>query len=115
MPPLLGALDDQTMRFAYTVAAPRRLRRAGRLLQLIHSRLRFVGTGGYTITELNNERIWLGTSGKRIHPESRKARCTVQSGRNHGESPFGGVLVLRRDTGWRRVHLRTTEHFATTP
>jgi len=58
-----GALDDQTHAFRLH----RRLHLDDfeglvGLLQLIHSRLRFVGTGGYTITELNNERIWLGTS-----------------------------------------------------
>jgi hypothetical protein len=34
------------------------------LLQLFHSRLRFFGTGGYTVTELKNKRIWLGTSAR---------------------------------------------------
>lgn len=36
------------------------------LLQLFHSRLRLAGQGGYTISELNNEKVWFGTSADRF-------------------------------------------------
>lgn len=38
----------------------------GALLQLFHSHLRFAGDGGYTITELHNEKTWCGTSADRF-------------------------------------------------
>lgn len=83
------------------------------LLHLFHSRLGLLGTGGYTITELKNQRVWVGTSAADFvrnlaKLDERYAAAAIKVSHHSEEFTFydatgdGAILVTGRQNVSRR-------------